>query len=463
MTAQRLTIPEPEIELYEDGFDATDRGVADLGRKEDGKKLSDLVEKIAEPMVIAVDAPWGAGKSVFLKCWVGAHTKENKGTATTVYFDAFQHDFLDDPLVSIFKEVTDRIEKLKPETTEDAEQQRIAKLKDLSGKAKKYVPILGRAALRLAVGTVATEAIMDIENPDESSLDELLQNANSEVAKAIGSFWNAEETRSQAMNGFREYLSDLAKDQKLVIVVDELDRCRPDYALHLLEVIKHFFNVENVHFVLGVNLTELENSVRARYGAGVNAGLYLQKFVTVRMRLGKPAQNGSFKTNYFDQLCDQLTITEEEGKQIAVQYIKQTANDENVTLRGMQQFGRHLNISPTAWHRPYYHPIGEMREEIRVGLIFLAAFYPKYISKVLNGEFDYATAVHLFQLPKPLDPQTTDMVPTFAWMACLGGSAETALLEKHFSDNTTHIRQEISKATIPQIWHEYVNVFQLPT
>ena len=78
------------------------------------------------------------------------------------------------------------------------------------------------------------------------------------------------------MYAFRLTLEELtkpddAKPIKLVIVVDELDRCRPDYALSLLEIIKHFFNVEGVHFVLGVNLSELQNIVRARYGRNIKA------------------------------------------------------------------------------------------------------------------------------------------------------------------------------------------------
>ncbi|WP_434290762.1 KAP family P-loop NTPase fold protein [Celeribacter sp. SCSIO 80788] len=332
MSGQRLTVPEPEIKLYKQGFEAA----SDLGRASDGKKLSDLVERIEEPMVIAVDAPWGAGKSVFLKCWVGAHTKDNGGEATTVYFDAFKNDFMGDPLVSIFKEVSDRIESLKPKTADEAEQQRIAKLKALSGKAKKYAPILGRAALRLALGTAATEAIMDIENPDESSLDEMLENASSEAAKAIGSFWQAEDTRTQAMDGFRTYLTELAAEQKLVIVVDELDRCRPDYALNLLEVIKHFFNVPNVHFVLGVNLTELENSVRARYGAGANASKYLQKFYRIRMPL--PLKAGTRDTagklyTYFKKQALELGMQNENYLFAFEVYFKAFQHLPNFSLR----------------------------------------------------------------------------------------------------------------------------------
>jgi hypothetical protein len=92
--------------------------------------------------------------------------------------------------------------------------------------------------------------------------------------------------------------------RKLVIVIDELDRCRPDYALQLLEIIKHFFNVPGVHFVLGVNLKELQNSVKARYGAGVDAETYLQKFISLQLNLPNESNRKTDWENYFDKAAD---------------------------------------------------------------------------------------------------------------------------------------------------------------
>jgi predicted AAA+ superfamily ATPase len=101
----KYIVPVPDITLYEDGFKKFDL----LDRGEKGKQLSELVERIDDPLVIAIDGPWGSGKSFFLKCWVGAHSVENEGSAKTVYFDAFENDFLDDPLLSLTSAITDRM------------------------------------------------------------------------------------------------------------------------------------------------------------------------------------------------------------------------------------------------------------------------------------------------------------------------------------------------------------------
>lgn len=330
MSGSRLTVPEPVIELYQDGFEAKEGGVSNLGRAEDGKKLSDLVEKIAEPMVIAVDAPWGAGKSVFLKCWVGEHIKEEHGNkATTVYFDAFQHDFLDDPLIALTGVITERFEKV---------SSRSKKWKPVKEAASKLVRPAARIGLALATAG-ASEAAGVI-------VDAGLAAGSKELEKASDEFWKKEDGKRAAMQSFRDALEHLAAEQKLVIVVDELDRCRPDYALNLLEVIKHFFNVPNVHFVLGVNLTELENSVRARYGAGVNAGLYLQKFVHVTMHLNESSRVGNRKqiTAHFENVGKLLSLSENQTFTMAKR-ILQTNKPKLVSLRTIERIGTSIKVS----------------------------------------------------------------------------------------------------------------------
>ena len=74
----------------------------------------------------------------------------------------------------------------------------------------------------------------------------------------------------------------------LVIMIDELDRCRPSYAIELLEVAKHLFAVDNVVFVLAVNRAELVHSVKALYGSGFDAEGYLRRFFDLDFQLPEP-------------------------------------------------------------------------------------------------------------------------------------------------------------------------------
>lgn len=103
----RLFPADKEIRLYEEGFGSSDF----FGRQLTGAKLSALVDGIEDPIVIALDGAWGTGKTHFLKRWVGAHTIENNGMAQPIYFDAFQSDYLEDPLIAITAAIGARVER----------------------------------------------------------------------------------------------------------------------------------------------------------------------------------------------------------------------------------------------------------------------------------------------------------------------------------------------------------------
>ena len=72
---------------------------------------------------------------------------------------------------------------------------------------------------------------------------------------------------------------------RFVVVVDELDRCRPDYAVRFLEIVKHVFEVEYVTFVLAANSTELAHAMRGVYGDDFDGESYLERFFDIRLHL----------------------------------------------------------------------------------------------------------------------------------------------------------------------------------
>ena len=187
------------------------------------------------------------------------------GTAKVIYFDAFEHDYLDDPLLSLVGTVQAQW----PDKTGVAKA--FSRVRTAAAKLAKPITRVGLAAATAGAAEIAAAAV-----------DPILEATGKELSKAVDDFWKKETARRGAMQEFRKALVGLTATkegppQKIVFVVDELDRCRPDFALTLLEIIKHFFTVPNVHFVLGTNLRALEVSVKARYGEGIDAALYLQK------------------------------------------------------------------------------------------------------------------------------------------------------------------------------------------
>jgi len=314
----RLHPASKEVVLYKEGFGDSDL----LNRTSVGQRISELVERIEDPMVLAVDGPWGSGKSFFLKRWVGAHTLENGGTATTVYFDAFANDFFEEPLVGLTGAIGERLPKGKP-------QRSLKKVKKVVYKVAGPVARIGAA--------VATAGATELAGP---ILDAVIEAGGKEAQNAADAFWKREDGRRAAIQQFRSALCEITEDGKpLVIVVDELDRCRPDYALAVLEVIKHFFAAERVHFVLGVNLDALEDMVRIRYGANINAGDYLKRFISLSLSLpnnlgGDLSANAS--VHYFQVTAREMGI-EPRLIDVATDQLKMAVTATPVSLRDIEK------------------------------------------------------------------------------------------------------------------------------
>ena len=74
----------------------------------------------------------------------------------------------------------------------------------------------------------------------------------------------------------------------IIIIIDELDRCRPSYAIKLFEEIKHLFDVHGLVFVFGMNSEQLAHSVKAAYGASFDGTAYLRRFINRQYTLETP-------------------------------------------------------------------------------------------------------------------------------------------------------------------------------
>ncbi len=318
----KLSIPEENIKLYETGFDETDF----LNRKPFADKLSELIDKFETPFVVALDGPWGSGKSFFLKRWVGHHQVKAQDTVV-VYLDAFALDYLDEPMVTLISEISARFE------------EKLPKSKEIWQKGKKIAAKLLPSLVRIAA-SVATGGALDLVT---GSIRAGLETATAEIDSAATKLWEREHSRREAVTEFRKLLESLTKGvndlpvKKIVVVIDELDRCRPDYALSMLEIIKHFFDVNNVHFILGINLAELENMARARYGQGLDAQNYIAKFVkfNVQMPAIAPNKNDLAWEHFFDKTAQAMGLR---GKLLTeIKFQLKMLRSEMITLRTIQR------------------------------------------------------------------------------------------------------------------------------
>jgi hypothetical protein len=239
--------------------------------------LLGIIERSDEhPLVLAIDAPYGSGKSTFVEMM--QIMLERKGFQT-VSFDAWRSDHVNDPLVAMVAALDDAIPK------ETSAGDRIKRSLSIVRK------VTGKVAKRgiVAAAKVATMGAVDLEDDVEEVLRDF---AGEATADLVGDFQREEKlilSFRGALEKAIKQLPDTGKKKQLVFFIDELDRCRPDFAISLLERVKHMFDVPNIVFVLSVDKAQLEATTAAIYGERINAAEYLRKFIDLEFGLPAPS------------------------------------------------------------------------------------------------------------------------------------------------------------------------------
>ena len=179
----------------------------------------------------------------------------------------------------------------------------------------------------------------EVSNLEDKYLGELLTKRSEEKA-AIARFREALETLPKLLsdvdaasgNGDR-------KAEPLVIIIDELDRCRPLFALNVLERIKHFFSVPGVHFVLGCHLGQLRKAVQVAYGAEIDAHTYLQKFIHFTVPLHQRARHAQEEAGakYVRYLLQAMHFPNSNEIQYVANTLPDLAANKNYSLRSIER------------------------------------------------------------------------------------------------------------------------------
>lgn len=260
----RLTVPEIDCS---EGFTQEN----DLFNRElFANKLEKLIEiSQDENLVIAINDKWGNGKTTFLKMWESKIKKENK--FKVVYFDAFKNDFQSDPFIAISSHIYSTIDdpKLK------------SKYLDVT---KRVASVLMKTTLKVGISALTLGAVKGTELEDLG--DDIKDGLNDPLQKFIEDKVTQLEQETKTLEHLRSTLNEVANDKKLIFIIDELDRARPDYCLELLERIKHVFNTENIYFILSVDKDQFQSVIKQNYG-DIDANIYLNKFVHLWLSLPK--------------------------------------------------------------------------------------------------------------------------------------------------------------------------------
>ena len=248
------------LKLVEPGVSSETPWVDDvLGRYQVAESLTKLISNETGPLVIGLDGHWGTGKTFLLTRWQKDLEKEK---FKAIYFNAWEDDFCDDPLVAIIGQLSDSFQ--------DKDFKEIGEIiGNIIGKAKPLLISTVLGILNKTTGIVIPEELL--KNLRGSYLDEYAEQIK-----------NKDELKTH----LKELADEVKKEtgRPLIFIIDELDRCRPTFAIELLERVKHIFDIPNMIFVFGVNRSELYSALQSIYGK-IDANVYFRRFFDMEFSL----------------------------------------------------------------------------------------------------------------------------------------------------------------------------------
>ncbi len=309
-----------------------------LGRKDFGESLLNLVSLSSDELVISLDGKWGEGKTTFVKMWQGLLT-ENE--IHSIYINAFENDYSDDSFMAIAGSITAYVEEHKSKDEGNFD--------NFKEKAKIVGSQLLPWSAKIAIKAATLGVIKDSDFNDIA--DDLAKGLSAAVDNFIGERLESHKKDLETIQSFKRLLSEIPTrinsegDNPLVIIIDELDRCKPTYALDLIEKVKHLFSVKNIVFVLVMNREQLEKSVKSVYGHEFDAHTYLQKFINIETAIPKKTDEQHYDNDIaqYNRRLFELHQIQTWGDDV-LEYLEALAKHFNLSLRQLERVYTNLAI-----------------------------------------------------------------------------------------------------------------------
>ena len=252
--------------------------------------LLDTISEARASLTFALNGKWGVGKSFVLDMLRRKLQTDSYDSKYMVFhYNCWQYDFYDEPLIAILTamlDCTDAELHVLPQDARAFAEQSLAALKP------KLVSAAGQF-IRSRYGLDLTELL---------SLLGVIQDVRQDADRAVAEqrAFDPNQSLHKTIHQAREALQTLSADRTLVIIVDELDRCLPDYAIKVLERLHHlFYMLPNTAVTLSIDKGQLNQSIRQIFG-GDNADEYLRKLISFEVTLDPGLVMEKFPLKYAD-------------------------------------------------------------------------------------------------------------------------------------------------------------------
>ncbi|WP_159818431.1 KAP family NTPase [Colwellia sp. 20A7] len=301
-------------------------------RKPIAEKIIKLLSSDIDVSPMMLDGDWGTGKTEF--CLKTIELIKESDLHQVIYVDGFKADHANEPLLTILAEIL----KLIPEGKQ-------------SSFIKKIIPAARysvKTLLKAGVGHILRQDFADTAD----GLDKEIQKATDKaIDSSVESLIKENVKAEENLEALKSALKELAVEKPIIIFIDELDRCRPDFAVSMLEIIKHVFDVKGVQFILVTNSHQLKASINHCYGNNVVAQRYLDKFLRFSFQLSVKSKRNQTNSHFASITLYQKSIQSDPSlnqsgllDNIVLGFVETFIKNHKVSLREVETFIRHLTI-----------------------------------------------------------------------------------------------------------------------
>lgn len=278
-----------------------------LNRQEVVEQLMQLLNIISDnrsSSTFALNGTWGVGKTFVLNRLMKQLLEYQDGEKFFVFhYNCWQYDYYEEPLIAIVAAMLDSVDQENHFFSQNLRE----KAKQGMAVAKPILVNIAKDFIKKKVGVDITDLITFFKDGAEA-VEEVNDKIND--ANDYDKYYSFKKAISSAQAGIRT----LSKDRTVVVIVDELDRCLPSYAIKVMERLHHLFaGLDNCAVILAVDKGQLNQTVQQIFGVDTDTTKYLKKFINFEVELDNGKIAGGFAekyAEYFNLFDNSLICTE---------------------------------------------------------------------------------------------------------------------------------------------------------
>ena len=317
---------------------------------------------------IAIDGTYGSGKTRFLQMFQ-SFLRDVKAGYSILYYNAWEHDIFHDALSSFVYQIShdDMFVEAQENTVLEEKKESLHKIAKLTLNA-----IVAVGAKKIFSG--AGEEVID------QIRDALAGNITTNCSIKSLTSSTPYEVRREALNKLTDALEAYTSTCPLLIIIDELDRCAPDFAVQTFEIAKHLLSVPNAIFLFTVDMRQMLAAVHKVYGNNIDAEGYICKvfdYIAILPQQSKAA----YITRILDSWNDRVLT---ESKEL-IDHIIQTMDRPTCSLRTVNTILQAYRIMWQLFLRDYHNQ--------QAYCLYFSCLYLKYQNLGLYNLLSFTTNI----------------------------------------------------------------------